>query len=464
MQAAQVLAGYSLGEADLLRRAMGKKIQSAMDAEREKFVRGAVNNNDDITEDKAHQIFDQIAKFAGYGFNKAHSAGYALVAYWTAWLKANYPVAFMAASMTLDMGNTDKLAEFKQELDRMGVELKSPDVNASDVTFSVENGAIRYALAALKGVGEQAMHHLVAEREANGPYRSLDDFVARMEPKSMNRKQIEQLAAAGAFESLEPCRARVHRAADMLVAHANTLRQERESGQNSLFGDALSGGHDLPALPEIGEWDPLEKLSRECDAVGFYLSAHPLDTRRGQMERQNAVFYVDLPEAIANKVGGYLRMGGILLKKQEKVSPKTGNRYAFLQLSDPTGFFETVIFAEALQSAKHLLEPGKALLLEVDAEMREDQPRITTQSVQDLDEALQHQRRDIHISLDHNADLANIRAALEENGQGNARINFICHTQDARRVTIRLPGGWRMHEGIRTALYQIGGVAAIMEE
>ncbi|MGH6659491.1 MAG: DNA polymerase III subunit alpha, partial [Sphingomicrobium sp.] len=234
MQAAQVLAGYSLGEADLLRRAMGKKIQSEMDAQRARFVDGCGRN--DIAEPRANELFDTIDKFAGYGFNKSHAAGYALIAYQTAWLKTHHRAEFFAASMSFDMTQTDKLSIFVEDMRRGGLDSLPPDINASHARFTVEDGAVRYALGALKGVGEKAMEALVAEREANGPFKSLDDFAARIDPKMLNRRQLESLAAAGAFDELEPNRAAVHAAAETILAHAASAHDQRTSGQHGLFG------------------------------------------------------------------------------------------------------------------------------------------------------------------------------------------------------------------------------------
>ena len=239
MQAAQVLAGYSLGEADLLRRAMGKKIQSEMNAQRARFVDGAAAN--DIAPAKANELFDLIDKFAGYGFNKSHAAAYALVAYHTAWLKAHHPAEFFAASMSFDMAQTDKLALFVEDIRRSGVECLPPDVNASQAASRSRTAKVRYALGALKGVGEKAMESLVEERDANGPFKSLDDFAARIDPKLLNRRQLESLAAAGAFDALNPDRAALHAGAETILAHAASAHDERTSGQHGLFGGAGAG-------------------------------------------------------------------------------------------------------------------------------------------------------------------------------------------------------------------------------
>src|SRR5438067_3269656 len=234
MQAAQLLAGYSLGSADLLRRAMGKKIKSEMDAQRARFVEGCARN--DIPGPKANELFDTIDKFAGYGFNKSHAAGYALVAYQTAWLKAHHPAEFYAASMSFDMAQTDRLAAFVEDMRRGTVECLPPDINASNAHFTVENGAVRYALGALKGVGERAMEALVEERELGGPFTSIEDFAARINPRLLNRRQLESLAGAGAFDALNPNRAAVFDGAETILAHAASAFEQKTSGQAGRFG------------------------------------------------------------------------------------------------------------------------------------------------------------------------------------------------------------------------------------
>ena len=269
MQIAQVLAGYSLGGADLLRRAMGKKIQSEMDAQRQQFVAGATERG--VERPRAELIFDQMAKFAGYGFNKSHAAAYALVAYQTAYLKANHPVEFLAASMTLDLGNTDKLAHFRPELDRLRIKLLPPDINRSEVAFAVETDpktgspAIRYALAAVKGVGAQAMADLVAERERNGPFRDLFDFAARLDTKSFNRRQFESLVKAGAFDCLDPNRAQSFAATELLLRQASRAAEERESRQENLFAGIDRFGMGLRGAPVLAARAGLA-ASREADA------------------------------------------------------------------------------------------------------------------------------------------------------------------------------------------------------
>ncbi len=264
----------------------------------------------------------------------------------------------------------------------------------------MEGETIHYALAALKGVGEQAMEHMVRERVENGLYQSLEDFAGRLDSKNMNKRQFEQLACAGAFESLEPNRAKVFTASEMILRHAHMQQEERASGQVSLFGeDGESDGLGMPELPQILEWDPLEKLGHEFSAVGFYLSAHPLDTRQSQLERMGISSYADIEEKLSNVNAVRVQMAGVLLKKQEKVAQKSGNKYAFLQLSDPTGIYEVTLFSELLQQAREFLEPGQTLLLTVDVEQREDQIRFTTQKIEPLDVALEGKIKAVQIHL-----------------------------------------------------------------
>ena len=462
MQAAQALAGYTLGGADLLRRAMGKKIKEEMDKQRKSFIEGAAESHD-VAQQKAEQIFEQINKFAGYGFNKSHAAAYALIAYWTAWLKANHPVAFMAASMTLDLGNTDKLSVFKQDLDRQDIEVLGPDINHSNVEFSVEGDKIRYALAALKGVGEGAMEDLVAERDEQGVYQSLDEFAVRCDPKTLNKRQLEQLAAAGAFESLNPNRAQIYAAAETILRHAHALAAERESGQVSLFGGGESGGtQDLPPLPDIRNWNPLEKLEREFEAVGFYLSAHPLDTKREQLEKIGIRSIQAVEELLQNQSAAAVKMAGVLLKKQERISQK-GNKYAFLQLSDSSGVFEVTVFSDTLYAAREQLEPGKVLLLNVTAESREDQMRLTAQSVEALDQMVERKTDAIELVVTQTAPVRKLKEFLDIEGAGRLMIHIHFLLEDGRAANIMLPERYSLSSQARTILRSEDGVKELRE-
>ena len=324
MQIAQVLAGYSLGSADLLRRAMGKKIPAEMEAQRQLFFEGAAARG--VERARAELIFDQMAKFAGYGFNKPHAAAYALVTYQTAYLKANYPVEFLAALMTLDLGNTDKLNVFRQELNRLGIRVLPPDVNRSEVTFAVEpdpktgKPAIRYALAAVKGVGGQAMSELVAERAARGRFKDLVDLSRRLDAKSFNRRQFESLAKAGAFDSLNPNRAQTFAAGEQLLRQASLAAEERESRQESLFAAIDPSFAPRPTLPLIADWPPVERLQHEFAAIGFYLSSHPLDPYGKSLERTGIIRYADLPAGLAANPTNRFKLAGIVVGRKERTS------------------------------------------------------------------------------------------------------------------------------------------------
>ncbi len=461
MQAAQALAGYTLGGADLLRRAMGKKIQSEMDAQRQQFIDGAVMHSQ-ITPERASEIFDQIDKFAGYGFNKSHAAAYALIAYWTGWLKANYPVEFMAASMTLDMGNTDKLAIFRQDLQKLGIALLPPDINRSEVDFAVEGNSIRYALAALKGVGAQAMERVIAERRAGGEFRDLADFSGRMDQGTMNRRQLEQLTCAGAFDSFGIDRAQIYAASDMLMRHAQSLAEERAAGQSSLFGGPEGAGTPLPSLPKVQGWDHLEKLRHEFDAVGFYLSAHPLDAKAAQLERLNILNLAQVEERVVYS-SAMVDMAGVLLKKQIKVSQKSGNKFAFIQMSDATGVFEAIVFSEALARARDVLEEGETLLLKVMVERQEDQLRFMVQDIQSLDKSLSGKIREVRVILETGEAAQKLKAFLADEGPGPARVVVEVPLNDREHAVLSIPGSYSFSPQVRSQLGKAAGVLDVRE-
>lgn len=461
MQAAQSLAGYSLGGADLLRRAMGKKIKAEMDDQREMFLKGARECHS-VGKDQAGFIFDQIAKFAGYGFNKSHAAAYALIAYWTAWLKANHRVEFLAASMTYDKGNTDKLALFKQDIDRADIRLLPPDINFSQADFSVEGGAVRYALSALKGVGGQAMQTLVDERQNGGNFKSVADFSERIDPKTMNRRQLEQLAAAGAFDSLGISRSQIGAGAETILRYAQTLAEERSSGQTSLFGEGSNSALGMPDLPEVPKWTPLEQLAHEFAAVGFYLSAHPLDSRAAQLESMNVMTFAELERQMQNQTTLRVKMAGALLKKQEKISQK-GNRYAFLQLSDPTGVYEVTVFSDTLYAVREFLEPGQQFLVTLDSEQKEDQLRLTALSVERLEKLLESRISKIAIYLNAPEPVKKIKQFLDIEGAGTSTISLYVTLDANREAVIRLPDRWSLSPQARDIIRTQAGVMSVIE-
>ncbi len=464
MQIAQVLSGYSLGGADLLRRAMGKKIKEEMDAQRKIFCDGAEQRA--VKAEQASLIFDQVMKFAGYGFNKSHAAAYALVAYHTAYLKANHPVEFMAASMTLDLGNTDKLNIFRQELARLKVKLLTPDINKSDAIFGVEPlgegvKAVRYALAAVKGVGAPAMRAVVEERRKNGPYKSLFDFARRLDLKTINKRQLENLACAGAFDGLNPNRAQVHAALETIIRYAQAEAAERDSGIGNLFGGG-GGGLPEPDLPKVKDWEPLDKLKHEFSAIGFYLSAHPLDAYSGPLGRMKVVRSADL--AVAVKKGGSTRykMAGIIVSKKEKTS-KSGNRFAFVELSDATGGYEVTLFSEILAVNRAMLEPGTPVLLTVDAQLNGEEVRLTCQEIKPLDEAVASVSAGLRVVLRDERPIEAMRGTLERLSRGKSKINVLVEIEPLKEVEIELPGSYAITAQSRSALKAVPGVVEVVE-
>ncbi|MCG5242877.1 DNA polymerase III subunit alpha [Azospirillum doebereinerae] len=465
MQIAQVLSGYSLGGADLLRRAMGKKIKEEMDKERSKFVDGAAARG--VEPERASLIFDQVNKFAGYGFNKSHAAAYALVAYHTAYLKANHPVEFMAASMTLDLGNTDKLNVFRQELARLKVKLLTPDINKSDAIFGVEQlgdgvKAVRYALAAVKGVGAPAMKAVVEERRKNGPYRSLFDFARRLDLKTINKRQLENLACAGAFDGMNPNRAQVHAALETVIRYAQAEAAERDSGMvGSLFGGG-GGGLPEPNLPKVKDWDPLEKLKHEFGAIGFYLSAHPLDAYSGPLGRMKVVRSADLATAAARGGSTRYKMAGIVVSKKEKTA-KSGNRFAFVELSDATGGYEVTLFSEILAVNRELLEPGTPVLMTVDAQLNGEEVRLTCQDIRPLEEAVASVSAGLRVVLRDGGPIEALKATLERLSRGKSKVNVLVEIEPLKEVEIELPGAYTITPQSRGALKAVPGVVEVAE-
>ena len=343
MQIAQVLSGFSLGEADLLRRAMGKKIKKEMAQQRNRFIEGAVGKG--VDRGRAEFIFELVAKFAGYGFNKSHAAAYALIAYQTAYLKANHPVEFLAASMTLDIGNTDKLNGFAQEARRMGIRIEPPSVNHSEAGFMPSETGIRYSLAALRNVGRQAVDHICAEREKRGRFKDVSAFARAINPRLVNKRALETLASAGAFDELGIDRATALANVDRIMAAGSRSLEDETGGQNDLFAGAARTPPPIDLRP-AKPWVPTDRLSRELEAVGFFLTGHPLDDYQEVLEALGADTWVDFAaKARTRRVVGTL--AGTVLSARERQG-KTGNAYAFVAFSDPTGQFEAVVFSEAL--------------------------------------------------------------------------------------------------------------------
>ncbi len=465
MQSAQILAGYSLGAADLLRRAMGKKKAEEMAAQRANFVAGAAKNG--IEEQQASLIFDQIDKFAGYGFNKSHAAAYALIAYQTAYLKANYPVEFFAAAMNFELGDTDKLNVFRQELVRHGIALLSPDVNRSYSIFAVEPQgeklAIRYALAAIKGVGDAAMRSLIAAREKQGMFKDLFDLAERVDPRVINRKQLEGLAHAGAFDSLNRNRAQVIAAIDIILKHSHTTADDLNSGQMSIFN--ASSASAKPSLPQARAWDELTRLQHEFQSLGFYLSAHPLDNYRALLDRLGVVMAGSVA-ARRNPLGSSrFKLAGIILGKQERTA-KSGNKFAFIQASDTGGAFEVTVFSELLASRRDILEPGQAMLIEVDAQSGGqgggDELRFIARNFELLKDVAARNAQGIRIRLYDASVVPDIQKQLAAAAPGRGKVSLSLDLDD-ETAEIDLPGAWLLTDPLKSTLRQLGNGLEVEE-
>ena len=387
MQIAQVMANYSLGGADLLRRAMGKKIKEAMDAERPKFEKGAAENGVDAK--KASEVFDLLEKFANYGFNKSHAAAYAVVSYQTAWLKANHPVEFMAGVMNCDIHLTDKLAVYFEEVKKeLSLPYIPPCVNRSQATFGVKDGALVYALGALKNVGVDAMKLVVAARESEGvekDFVTLFDFARRVDLKRVGKRPLEMLARAGAFDQLDANRRRVFEALDALVGYSSAIHEQKASNQVSLFGDA---GEDLPEprLSDHPDWLPAERLGEEFRAIGFYLSGHPLDDYMGTLRRQDVMTMEELLQKVQSGPR-VAKLAGVVSGRQERKSAR-GNRFAFVQLSDVSGAYEVTLFSDTLETSRDYLETGEKVVVTVEATLEADQLKLLGRSVAPIDSSL----------------------------------------------------------------------------
>ena len=456
MRIARELADYSMGEADLLRRAMGKKIASEMALHEQRFIDGAANKG--IPKGVAQQIFEQAAKFAGYGFNKGHAAAYAQVAYQTAYLKANFPVEFLAASMTLDIGNTDRLNVFRQEAQRLGIRVLPPDINRSEAYFAcdAEKGVIYYALAAVKGVGKQAMEHVVEVRRASGPFEGLADFAQRVDPRLVNKRAFESLVRAGAFDALNANRRRLVDSADAILNHAARNTREREVGQTTLFGQVVSDAEDI-RLARVDDWPPHERLSEEFNAIGFYLSGHPLDGYEAALKRLGAVTFAAIQED-RRRSGFRAQIAGTIIRKQERRG-RSEQSYAFVSLSDTTGMFEVMVFSEVLSAARPFLEPGKSILLKVSADWIDDELKLRAIAAQDLEKAAAEAGEGLRVYLQDERPLGAIASQLRNSGKGI--VTIVVPASDGREVEIKIRERQQVNAALRAAIKSLPGVNAV---
>jgi DNA polymerase III subunit alpha len=460
MQAAQILADYSLGEADLLRRAMGKKIQSEMDAQRSRFVEGAARI--DIDARKADELFNLIDKFAGYGFNKSHAAAYAVLSYQTAWLKVHYPHEFYAATMSYDQHDTDKLNTYVDDMRRLGHKLLPPCIHASAAEFSVEAVGeelnVRYALGALKGVGVAAMRELVALVQTDGTFTSLEDFATRLGDVKLNRKQIESLAAAGAFDTLGIERHKIYLGAEAILAAAASAQNTRTSGQHALFGDT----HAVSSIPMPADniWAVSQRMKEEKEAFGFYFSAHPLDKYKAVALTHGVRSFAQLAEL---KVEKGARSSATVLALAEGLQWRTsakGRRYLILKCSDTSGQFEASCFDEAVSAEleKFVVQNASALLtLELDRQGPDDPLRLTIKSAKAAESLVANTHHNVIIEVSAPEALAEL-ADILRGEQGHSTLVLQLERQGGKLERLELGANFSFTQAIIEAMRKLEGV------
>ncbi len=463
MQIAQVLSGYSLGEADLLRRAMGKKQPAEMAKQKSRFIDGAKERG--VTEGLASHIFDLVEEFAGYGFNKSHAAAYAVIAYHTAYLKAHYPVDFIAASMSLDLSNSDKLASFHQDARRIGVTVLPPDINSSSADFEVqamEGGlAVRYALGAVRNVGLAAMGAVVAEREQRGAFKALYDFAERLDPKAINKRQLENLAKAGALDALEPDRARAFAACETIAAYAQRAAEERASSQASLFGAEEPSAR--PSFPKAPAWSSQDRLDAERESVGFYLSGHPLsDFFTDAGERYSSI--ADIMEEGETEPRAYL-MAGVVRRIQYRTGP-SGDTFAYVSMSDPTGDFEPAVMPEGVAHVREAVQVGKSYAFRCRVRYRDGDLRMSADAFEPIEAVEARTTEDLRVVLKEGAPialLAQTMSALPKPQAGEARpLRLVLRLNDGREVELATKAMVTASPAARAALKAARGVERVI--
>lgn len=459
MKIAQELAGYTLGGADKLRKAMGKKIKEEMVKHRVIFTEGAVKNG--IEEATATSIFDQMEKFASYGFNKSHAAAYSLISYQTAYLKAHYPEEFMCATMSFEMTNTEKLLFFKEECKKMGIQVLQPDINKSGADFAVEGHNIRYALSAIKGVGVPNMKAIEQLREEGGPFKDMSDFIHRMPLQNHNRRQFENMIKAGVFDSLEKSRGKLFANVEAISQHISAATELKTSTQSSLFGDEeLKSTVKLADKPD---WPELEKLKLEAEAIGFYLSAHPLDTYRNGMEKLGVKSWVEVSQGIRTGDTIRAKLAGCVNSFQKRIS-KNGNKYAFLELSDASSNFEGLLFSETLAKYEDVIYSGQPLMVSItiDKQTEEASPRVMINLVETLDQAIAGVSNGLEIDVGNIEAVPQLKNILSKDMNGKNKI-YIKPEHNEWDVRIELPGGYALASDILNRIRNVPGVTSVRE-
>jgi len=444
MKIAGELANYSMAEADDLRKAMGKKIPEIMADHRQRFVKGAKDN--DIPGERAKTLFDLIEKFGGYGFNKSHSAAYALIAYQTAFLKAHYPVEFMASLLTSEMHSTDGVVKFIAECRNHSIPILPPDINASDIEFTVDGSQIRFGLVAVKNVGETAIESITACR-AQQRFDSLFDFCERVDLKKVNKRVVESLIKCGAFDSTGAKRSQMMAALESALEYGQRVQRERNDPQMGLFDvGETQPSINAPALPEIGEWDEKQFLTFEKESLGFYLTGHPLTRYEDLLEKFTNANAISIKES---SDGAVIRIGG-MVQSSKTIKTKRGDLMAFVTIEDMHGAVEAIVFARVFADVRDLLVEDKALLIQGQVQKDEKSVKILADTVIPIQKAEETWTASVHFNLEISRTdrelLTNLHTILERH-PGTCPAFLHLRSLDNTDSVIALPEALKLRAG-----------------
>ncbi len=461
MQIANRLAGFSLGDADLLRRAMGKKKPEEMAAQREKFLTGCAARK--VPQKKAEKIFDLMAEFAGYGFNKSHSCAYALLAYQTAWLKTHYPVEFVAAMLTSETGNTEKVVKYINEGRSMGITVLPPDVNSSDMNFTPLGDQIRFGLCAIKNVGENTVKGILAARETLGRFTSFFEFVESVESRQLNKRVLESLIRAGAVDGLGAHRAQMMSVIDRAMDRSQKLQRARESGQHGLFGGGGSAQAVAPppeVLPDVDEWPEHETLAAEYATLGFYISGHPLDKYAGRLQELKAT---ELSSMEGRRNNEDIVVAGIIVQARPMRS-RRGARWSILTLQDRTGVIEALVFPEAFQKLEPILKSATPLLVKGRVAVEDVGTRLIVSDARLLDQVVDRPPSLLRVRVDLSAvdnGALNRLQTLFSSHPGRCRVAFELVKDDGSEATLEASSSVKADQHLVERVREICGANSV---
>ena len=454
MQTAQILSNYSLGEADILRRAMGKKIKSEMDAQKERFISGAIKNG--INEKKADYIFEQVAVFAGYGFNKSHAAAYALIAYQTAYLKTHFPEFFITASMSLEKDNTDKLSVFVNDAKKMGIKILPPDINKSKMDFDVEENDIRYGLGAIKNTSQKDMIQINDEVHQNGNFKDLYDFAQRLDASVLSKKNLEFLAYSGTFDAIENNRNKVYQSINILSSISNAAMEKNSNNQDYLFDDEFENFSHIP-LPEVDNWTNSESLEKEFTAIGFYLSGHPLNEYEQIIKDKKIKYYSDI-----NSSETKYKIAGTISYVKERKSQR-GRNFAFVGLTDENNQFEITLFSDILFKVRDFLIPGLSIVAEVETQRNENNLRLLAIDIFPLEELMKKNINTLKVYVNTPETILKIRDRVEGEGNSKILVQILINGHDKYQTELKLGNNFIVNPSIKASIKEIEGVLKIEE-